>query len=100
MLLLFNVFVILSRIVRLAMKPLLILFIESYSWIGPGVDETSLMIIEESNGGEPLHGNTLDFLKDKSDQQLKTNYLGAECLTQPSLCENGFSVKFVMKGKV
>lgn len=100
MLLLFNVFAILPRIVRLAMKPLLISFIESYSWIGPGVDETSLIIIKETYGGEPLHGNMLDFLKDKSDKKLKTNYLGAECLTQPNLCENGFSVKFVMKGKI
>lgn len=56
------------------------------------------MIIEEVHGGEPLHGNMENFLKDKSDQKMKTNYLGAECLTQPDLCENGFSVKFVMKG--
>ena len=56
------------------------------------------MIIEEVYRGEPLHGNMENFLKDKSDQKMKTNYLGAECVTQPDLCENGFSVKFVMEG--
>ena len=57
------------------------------------------MIIEDVYGGEPLHGNMLEFFKYEPNQKMKTNYLGAECLTQPHLCENGFSVKFVLKGK-
>ena len=74
--------------------------LESYSWVGQGVNKTELMIIEDVYGGEPLHGNMLEFFKDRSDQKMKTNYLGAECLTQPNLCKNGFSVKFVLKGNV
>ena len=75
------------------------MIIESYSWVGRGVDKVDLMIIEEIHGGEPLRGNMANFLKDKSNQKMKTNYLGTECLTQPDLYENGFSVKFVMKGR-
>ena len=71
--------------------------LESSSWAGQGVNKTDLMIIEDVYGGEPLHGNMLEFFKYESNQKMKTNYLGAECLTQPHLCENGFSVKFVLK---
>lgn len=72
--------------------------LESSSWAGQGVNKTDLMIIQDVYGGEPLHGNMLEFFKYESNQKMKTNYLGGECLTQPHLCENGFSVKFVLKG--
>ena len=47
---------------------------------------------------QPLFGNMKGLLKDQTDQRLQSNHLGAHCLTRPQLCEEGFTVKFQIKG--
>lgn len=62
-------------------------------------DDKGFYILNDSMSREPLYGNMGDFRKDSPEEKLQSNHIGADCLTRPSLCDEGFTIKFDVKGR-
>lgn len=62
-------------------------------------DGKGFYILNDSMNREPLYGNMGDFRKDSPEEKLQSNHIGADCLTRPSLCDEGFTIKFDVKGR-
>ena len=82
------------------------MFLESFYWHSGNyefVDEENnpdFKVILDQKNGEPLHGNMETLEKKDSSQHMKTNHIGADCLTRPDLCDKGLAVNFQVKGTV
>ena len=81
---------------------MIICYLGMFHWSNKLIDYTDSYTgtyrVDDLYDKQPLFGNMKGLMKDRTDQRLQSNQLGAHCLTRPHLCEEGFAVKFQVKG--